>query len=669
MKYLFGVDYYPEHWPRERWAIDARMMREMGIQIVRMGEFSWAKWEPREGEFHFEMLDEVIEILAQEGIDCILGTPSAAPPAWIIEQNPDIQPIDAQGLVRHFGGRHHDCQSNPAYRSHILRFVAAYAEHFAANPHVVGWQVDNELGNSHGDLCFCENCGKAFRVWLEAKYKNIDELNRCWGTAFWSQQYDSFSQIHAPKQTASGQNPSQLLDWKRFCSDLVCDFHQMQAEILRKASPDKFITHNMMGFSEKVNYYDLGKQLDFAAHDQYPGGHFRERLDLPIAADMAAELDMIRSVKQRPFWIMEQQSGITGWETMGRAPRPGQLALWATQSIAHGADAILFFRWRSCLMGTEQYWHGILPHNGIPGRCYHELRAFIQNTAPVLEQIQGTMPQNEVGILFSYDQEYAIDIQPHHPKMRYLSQVMSYYRALYSCNIGVDFLSAEAEFSKYRVIIAPLQYLMTEALADKLKHYVKHGGTLVLTMRAGIKDENNLCFDHGALPHMLSELCGVEVEEYDCLREMDGFVLWDEKEYGCEYWCDILRLTTAEPLAVYAREFYAGTPAITRNSYGSGDVYYVGTQMQDALAQRFVKELISHDKVTKTITAPEGVEIVSREGKEKRWFFVLNHTDRVQPFSAPDAWKLCLGESGQELAPFAARCYMVENTETPTLKI
>ena len=425
----------------------------------------------------------------------------------------------------------------------------------------------------------------------------------------------------------------------------------------------------MMGFSEKVNYYDLGKQLDFAAHDQYPGGHFRERLDLPIAADMAAELDMIRSVKQRPFWIMEQQSGITGWETMGRAPRPGQLALWATQSIAHGADTILFFRWRSCLMGTEQYWHGILPHNGIPGRCYHELRAFIQNTAPVLEQIQGTMPQNEVGILFSYDQEYAIDIQPHHPKMRYLSQVMSYYRTLYSCNIGVDFLSAEAEFSKYRVIIAPLQYLMTEALADKLKHYVKHGGTLVLTMRAGIKDENNLCFDHGALPHMLSELCGIEVEEYDCLREMDGLVCWDEKEYGCEYWCDILSLTTAEPLAVYAREFYAGAPAITRNSYGSGKVYYVGTQMQDALAQRFIKELISHDKVTKTITAPEGVEIVSREGKEKRWFFVLNHTDRVQPFSAPDEWKLCLGESGQELAPFAARCYMAENTETPTLKI
>lgn len=190
MNYLFGVDYYPEHWPRERWAIDARMMREMGIQIVRMGEFSWAKWKPREGKFHFEMLDEVIEILAKEGVDCILGTPSAAPPAWIIEQNPDIQPIDAQGHVRHFGGRHHDCQSNPAYRMHILRFVAAYAEHFAANPHVVVWQVDNELGNSHGDLCFCENCEKAFRAWLEAKYKNIDELNRCWDKAFWSQQYD-----------------------------------------------------------------------------------------------------------------------------------------------------------------------------------------------------------------------------------------------------------------------------------------------------------------------------------------------------------------------------------------------------------------------------------------------------------------------------------------------
>ena len=194
---LCGV-YYPEHWPRERWAQDAKMMREMGISIVRMAEFSWSKWEPREGEFHFEDLDEVIEILAAEGIDCILGTPTAAPPAWIIEKNPEIQPIDSRGMQHYFGGRHHDCQSNPVYRKHIKRFVTAFAEHFAKNPHVVGWQIDNELGNSHGDLCFCPSCEERFRLWLKEKYGTIENLNKCWGTAFWSQEYTSFDQMIAP---------------------------------------------------------------------------------------------------------------------------------------------------------------------------------------------------------------------------------------------------------------------------------------------------------------------------------------------------------------------------------------------------------------------------------------------------------------------------------------
>ena len=399
MGYTFGVDYYPEHWPRERWQTDARMMREMGITIVRMAEFSWAKWEPREGEFHFEELDEVIALMANEGIDCILGTPSAAPPAWIIEETPEIQPLDSHLQRHYFGGRHHDCQSNAQYRAHIRRFVTAYARHFAANPHVVGWQVDNELGNSHEDLCYCPSCEAAFRQWLQKKYGSIDCLNESWGTAFWSQTYTDFEQIHAPRITAAGKNPSQQLDWMRFCSDLVLDFHQMQADILRSETPDKFITHNMMGFSRKVDYFKLGDQLDFTAQDQYPGGHFVPqgvfRGDI-----QAAELDFIRSLKHRPFWVMEQQSAITGWETVGRTPKPGQLGLWAMQSIAHGADTIVFFRWRSCVMGTEQYWHGILPHNGRPGRYYRELKAFMQEAGPLLERLQGSVPHPEVAMLF-----------------------------------------------------------------------------------------------------------------------------------------------------------------------------------------------------------------------------------------------------------------------------
>ena len=246
MSAYFGVDYYPEHWPRERWETDARMMRDMGIGIVRMAEFSWAKMEPSEGDFRFEWLDEAIRVLSRHGIRTVLGTPTAAPPAWIIEKDPDILPVDEQGLRKHFGGRHHDCQSNPAYRAHVRRFVTAMASHFSDSPDVIGWQIDNELGNSHENLCLCEHCARAFRDWLKIRYGGIESLNEAWGTAFWSQQYSSFDQVPAPLVTPTAHNPSLLLNWKRFCSDLVADFLKMQSDILRAHCPNQFVTHNMM---------------------------------------------------------------------------------------------------------------------------------------------------------------------------------------------------------------------------------------------------------------------------------------------------------------------------------------------------------------------------------------------------------------------------------------
>ncbi|MBE6936822.1 MAG: beta-galactosidase [Ruminococcaceae bacterium] len=657
MAYLFGVDYYPEHWPRERWRKDAEMMREMGISIVRMAEFSWAKWEPREGEFHFEDLDEVIEILAEQGIDCILGTPSAAPPAWIIRKNPEIQPIDQNGHRRAFGGRHHDCQSNPVYRAHIRRFVTAFAEHFGKNPHVVGWQIDNELGNSHGDLCFCPHCEARFRAWLAEKYGTIAELNRRWGTAFWSQDYASFEEIESPKLTVTGHNPSQQLDWMRFCSDLILEFHQFQADILRAAAPEKFITQNMMGFSDKFDYHKLGEQLDFASHDQYPGGHFRPVQGVFNGDRMAAEVDYIRSTMGKPCWIMEQQSGITGWEILGRAPKPGQLGLWATQCIAHGADTVVFFRWRTCTVGTEQYWHGILPHNGVPGRYYREIRAFMEQNRELLADLQGAMPGKAAAILFSYDQLYAMKIQPHHPELTYIDHLASYYDALYRRNIPVDFVFEEQDFSAYPVLIAPLQFLMTPALAKKLHDYAAGGGTLVLDFRSGVKDADNIAYSEGALPCLVDDLCGITVTEYDCLRDCMGRVNWDGVSYDCRWWSDLMELTTAEAIASYDWEFYKGTPAITRNRFGRGTVYYVGVGMTAPLADRFVDELVRQDGLRPLMDTPEGVEVAHREKDGLRWYFVLNHTGERQAPAIPAAWQQVYGEADRTLPPYSAAVY------------
>jgi len=661
MDTFFGVDYYPEHWPRERWETDVRLMKEMGLNVVRMAEFSWSKLEPAEGEFNFGWLDEAIALLAKSGIQSILGTPSAAPPAWIIAQNPEIQPIDYQGRLRHFGGRHHHCQSNATYREHIRRYVTAFAKHFGSNPHVIGWQIDNELGNSHGDLCMCPSCEAAFQQWLKDKYSDIDTLNRRWGNVFWSQEYQDFTQIQAPKITATGQNPSAILDWKRFCSDLIVDFHKHQSNILRAAAPEKFITHNYMGFSDKVNYFDLGEDIDFASHDQYPSGHFHPVQNVMKADQLAAALDVIRATKQQSFWLMEQQSGMTGWEVMGRAPRPGELGMWAMQCIAHGADAIVFFRWRSCTVGTEQYWHGVLPHSGIPGRNYQELKSFIQKARPLMKEVQNSVPKAKVGIVYAYDQKYAIDIQPHHPDMEYIEHMMRYYTALFNRNVPIDFVSDKGDFAKYDLLIAPLQYLMPSELEHKYKAYVSNGGTLVLDMRAGVKDEDNICRTEAPLPgKILSEVLGLEIPEYDCLRDTTVQILWDGVRYEGEKWSDIIELKGTCPLAVYDSEFYAGTPAITVNRYGDGKAYYIGTEPGAGLAARLAEEFIGAQKLDSFGNTPLGVEIAHRATEKADYIFVINHTNEAKRVQIPADWTPYYDGQCEQLGAFATDVYMRE---------
>lgn len=645
----FGVDYYPEHWERSRWETDYQMMKELGMDVVRLAEFSWSLLEPSDGVFAFDWLEEAVDLAQSYGIKVVLGTPTAAPPAWLIAKHPEIQPVDHEGHTHYFGGRHHDCQSNPVYRQYITRYVTAFAQRFGQHENVIGWQVDNELGNSHGNLCYCGSCETNFRKWLEKKYGTIDALNENWGTTFWSQGYQDFSQIQAPKVTASGENPSQVLDWKLCHSDLIKDFHDQQAAIIRSFSPGRFITHNLMGFSDVVDYYDLAEELEFVSHDQYPTGHFHAEQNIFVGDRHAAELDVIRSFKQQSFWIMEQQSSITGWETLGRAPKPGQISLWSIQSVAHGADAIVYFRWRSCRMGTEQYWHGILPHSGIPGRSYHEIKAFIARCKPLLAEVNGLVPDAKVGIVYSYPQNYAMQIQPHHPDLRYVDHLKTYYNALYRLNVSVDFVSEAGDFSKYPVLIAPLQYLMSSELEERYRSYVANGGQLILTMRTGVKERNNLCMIDQALPGGLADIVGAEIHEYDCLLQTDVSVKWDEESFTGEKWADLITPTTAETLATYTSEFYAGTPAIVKNSYGKGVVYYVGTEMTPALADRFMAELVPVQ--AEAYPSEAGIEIAYRDAKDTRYCFVMNHNDQACKVNIPAEWQPYFDEQTGDTVP------------------
>ncbi len=652
-KLHFGVDYYPEHWERERWDTDAALMQKMGIQMVRMAEFSWHKLQPAEDIFDFGWLDEAIELLGKYGIYTIVGTPTAAPPAWMIHKHPDILPVDRQGRVRGFGGRHHDCQSNPVYREYIRKLVTQMAKHYGDNPYVIGWQPDNELGNSHQELCTCDHCRQRFQAWLRKKYGTTAALNQSWGTAFWSQEYNDFAEVPAPRLTVTGENPSAMLDWKRFCSDLIVDFTGEQTEIIRTYAKNQFITHNYMGFADKVNYYKLGELLDFVSHDQYPGGFYLPETPHEKNHILAATLDVVRSYKNQPFWIMEQQSGITGWETMGRAPEPGQLSAWAMQSIAHGADAVVFFRWRTCAMGTEQYWHGILPHSGNPGRRYEELQEFIHEMQPLMDNLQNSMIKSEAGIVFSFEQEYAFQIQPHHRDLSYTGQIQKYYRALYEQNIPVDFVPADGDFQKYRLLIAPLQYLMSPELEDKYMEYVRQGGHLVLTMRTGVKDMNNLCMTEFELPGRLSQLAGVEVLDYDCLRDDEVNVLFEGESLQAYIWSDLMRLLPGtKVLASYNSQFYAGEPCVTEHSYGKGICYYVGTQPGDVLMDKFMAQICRKAGVNSILPPVAEVECTIRENDKERFLFVINHARETKNYQVLQGWKLIKGRQVGSLEAF-----------------
>ena len=366
----FGVDYYPEQWPEENWETDAQLMSEAGFNVVRLAEFAWAKMEPQEGIFDFDWLDRAIEIFHKKDISVILGTPTASPPPWLAHKVPDILRVREDGLRVGYGSRRKNCPSHPVYRERSRSITSAMAKHFARNPAVIGWQTDNEFG----DRCYCDICRKEFQIWLQQRYGTLDELNTRWGTVFWSHTYSEWDQISLPLSTLGAPpNPSLALDFRRFVSSAYECFQQEQIDILRPKCPNHFITHDMMGFGyDGLDYFDLAKPLDFVSWNNYPIGFWHKFPYSPSSP--ALSHDAMRGLKNKNFWVMEHQAGPTGWQVVSPAPRPGVLRLWAYQSIAHGADGIVFFRWRTARFGAEQYWHGILEHDGRAGRRYNEIK-------------------------------------------------------------------------------------------------------------------------------------------------------------------------------------------------------------------------------------------------------------------------------------------------------
>jgi beta-galactosidase len=656
--FYFGVDYYPEQWPEERWEIDARLMAEASFNVVRLAEFAWSKMEPVEGRFDFDWLDRAIQVLQSQGMRVVLGTPTASPPPWLMRKSPEFFRVREDGVRVTFGNRREYCPNNDRYHEYTQRIVTEMAEHYAGHPAVIGWQIDNEFG----DRCYCPACARKFQTWLRGRYEALEELNQKWGTVFWSHIYNGWSEIPLPLTTGGSPNPGLALDFYRFCSDSYVAYQQMQIDILRARCPDQFITHNLMGFPyDRLNYFDLARNLDFVSWDNYPRMQWTMERGVDPSAS-ALSLDTMRGLKSKNIWVMEQQAGSGGWEMISVAPRPGELRLWAYQAIAHGADAVLFFRWRTARSGTEQYWHGLLDHDASPSRRYEEIKRMGAEIKEVGGQILGSEVRSPVAMMLSYDSRFAFQIQPNNPGFSYPEHFHQIYRAFYGQHASIDIIPPDADLSSYKLILAPALHLLTQATAENLKRYVQAGGTLVVTQRTGVKDESNTVVNQ-RLPGLLAELCGVEVEEYDSLSsQMQNSVEFTFPEITngdcppARVLCDILKPTSAVVLARYTQEYYAGKPAITLNQFGAGRAIYIGAVGDGQLYDPLARWLLDTTGLQNGLAAPPGVEVTQRTRSDQSLRFILNHNNTPQTIHLDRPYTHLLGgkqvQGDIQLAPF-----------------
>lgn len=630
----FGVDYYPEHWPKDRWETDARMMKAAQMNVVRLAEFAWSKLEPKEGSYDFGWLDEVIALLARHEIKVVMSTPTATPPKWLMDAHSDIYPVDLAGIQKGFGTRRHYCSVNKVYRQYAETITRQLADHFKDNKNIIAWQIDNEFDAS----CFCDHCKEGFQKWLENKYKTIAHLNEAWGTIFWSQTYPSFESVVIPRYSSSdgftqsgdgselsrspyNHNPGLLLDYYRFKSDSVVEFQKIQIDEIKKTS-DLPITHNYMGHFSELDYFDLGKDFDFISWDCYPNNMWGKS----ELTQVSMAHDLMRGIKNKNYWMMEQQSGPCGWQAMGDTPEPGQIRLWTYQALAHGAEAIIYFRWRSALFGIEQYWHGVIDHDGIGRRRYQEIAQIGAEVAQLDEVFVDASMTNQVVIIKSYDNLWSHRAQPHNSKFNYNELLHNYYKALHRNQVSTDVTSVDVDFSKYKLVVMPAFNLMTEAIKIKCEAYVASGGNLLITFRSGTRNWDN-SMSTLTNPGYFKDLAGIELEEYDSInfgRQVD--VIGLTRKAWASTWCDVISLKTANVLASYNSHYYKGKPAITVNKYGSGQVYYIGCDLNEDALEELMMTIIAAAQIDRSeIALPEGVEAIKKQSGQKSYMIIMNH--------------------------------------------
>ena len=672
-----GTCYYPEHWDRSLWAEDLDRMLEAGIHTVRIAEFAWSKVEPREGEYTYEFFDSFLDLAQEKGMQVIFCTPTATPPAWLTDKYPEVLNADINGtLIRH-GARRHYNYNSPIYREFAANITEKFASHYAGHPAIIGWQLDNEF-NCESDEFYSESDSIAFRRFLKKKYGTVEALNEAWGTVFWNQTYTSFTEVYVPRRTNNNStNPHEVLDYYRFISDSVCSFAKMEADIVRKyLKPGDFITTN--GIFANLDYNRMcSESLDLLTYDSYPNFAYclddYDKEDLMKDRKWSRNLTEVRAFSPM-FGIMEQQSGANGWNTRMEAPtpRPGQLTLWTMQSVAHGADYVSYFRWRTCTVGTEIYWHGILDYSGRENRRLREVKE-VSRKVSLIQEIAGAGFEAKVGIIKDFDNVWDARQDKWHSRVDSVSQKSLFY-ALELAHVPFDYVYIEDDTAlkkllKYEVLFYPHALILTKKRMELLTRYVEQGGKLVMGCRTGYKDLNGRCV-MDTLPGLASKLTGTDIPEYSFVAPDEGRVEvdWDGQKIEAAVFNDLLSPVgeNAKVLAVYDSSYYKGTPALICNSYGKGEAYYFGGAFALDTAKVFIEKLGLAEPYEDTVSLQEGCELAARVKEGRKYFFLLNYLkEEAEIVVKKEAWDLLEGhreekDSRLTLAGYGVKILRVE---------
>ena len=629
--FLHGADYNPEQWIDDKsiWDEDMRLMKLAHCNEMSVGIFSWAKLEPREGEYDFSFLDEIIDKIADNGGKVILATPSGARPHWMADKYPEVLRVGSDGVREQFRGRHNHCFTSPVYRQKVYEMNRRLAERYGNHPAVVAWHISNEYSGE----CHCPLCQEAFRNFLRNKFHNdINELNKAYWTTFWSHTYDSFEQIEAPgKLTETGIHGLNL-DWHRFVTHQTMDFIQNEIAPLKELTPELPVTINMMFEFYDLNYHKLSQVIDIASWDSYPEWHNGD--DAVIAQRTAFWHDLYRSLKQRPFLLMESTPSLVNWKPFNKPKKPGLDVLSSLQAVAHGSDSVQYFQWRKSRGSSEKFHGAVVGHDGT-----EHTRVFrsVQSTGTILEQIDeiaGTVTDAKVAVIFDWENMWALDDCQGYANegKKYFETCYEYHRVFWERGIDCDIISPLADLSKYRMVVAPMLYLADDETVRNLKNYVSNGGTLYATYMLATVDGNDLCRLGGIPAGALKDVFGITAEEIDTLYPAERqHARVADTEFELIDYCETIHSAGADTLAVYTDGYYKGSPAATLNHYGKGKAVYQACRDSGALKDALIEPLLTELGLSSCLTAsgklPHGLSVHSRTDGETTYVFIENYSE------------------------------------------